>query len=570
VATSRSRPWFDAAFLLLSPVVAWAALGIKLFNQNGYVDPWYYTGYGQIFPTLVETHGWPYYAVRFPVVFLISLFCSGGSPILGYGLLRYSLILLAGIPLYLLAKRHFGRPAAVCSFLFLFCNPLLPRVLLWDLTPFVSVPAALSGIAVWLLADENRHAGRFLAGALFAVSVSAHIFTITAIGCFLAVELAFALRKPRDLDGFARDLVWAALGGVVAVALGTLYYVARVGEFNPLRLVTANLASLGAGRAYAASHTLPFLSWAAICTYVYVPLILLGGLAALRGVGPSSGIERRIHWFLVAYCAFYLAYRFVLGQFVLEEFYYFGHLTIVVFLAVPLFVGRLARRGGRAAAVGGAFALGLVLPMLALRIAFEDLTRFLDGAHGSLPVISIFLAAVALLFVFLASPRFPAGAAWVAAFLVAVSVQFATLVHTPHRTVFDRQTAAVERGAYRIGVEYARFVGAYEGRDHRVLTWLSDKSALISIPFSVLGDSLNVPWSGSPGMPTIGRRERRRLAEPHVRYLMLLATKGEAIAEGKAALGAIGVPFRVIERRRLGDSGCSAVAELVEIARSGS
>src|SRR5439155_18563052 len=101
-AARRYLIWLDAAFLLLSPVAAWAILQINLINQAGYLDPWLYTGYGQVFEQLVQTYGWRYYALRFPVIFLNSLCCAGDAPVVGYALLRYGLFLVAGVPLYLL------------------------------------------------------------------------------------------------------------------------------------------------------------------------------------------------------------------------------------------------------------------------------------------------------------------------------------------------------------------------------------------------------------------------------------------------------------------------------------
>jgi hypothetical protein len=49
---------------------------------------------------------------------------------------------------------------------------------------------------------------------------------------------------------------------------------------------------------------------------------------------------------------------------------------------------------------------------------------------------------------------------------------------------------------------------------------------------------------------------------------MMLATRPEEIASGKAALEHAGIRFRPVETRQLGDNGFSAVAELVEIVRA--
>ena len=102
--------------------------------------------------------------------------------------------MLAGIPLYLLANRHFGRAAAACGYLFLFCNALFLRVLLWDLTPFVSVPLAVAGIAIWLLAEKRRWLGDSSQAPCLRHRSIRTSSPSTAIGCFLAIEIALALR----------------------------------------------------------------------------------------------------------------------------------------------------------------------------------------------------------------------------------------------------------------------------------------------------------------------------------------------------------------------------------------
>ena len=51
----------------------------------------------------------------------------------------------------------------------------------------------------------------------------------------------------------------------------------------------------------------------------------------------------------------------------------------------------------------------------------------------------------------------------------------------------------------------------------------------------MLGDAIHAPFDAAAWMPTIGERERERLALPQLRYVMMLATRPEDIASGKAA-----------------------------------
>ena len=561
----------EAAFLLLSPVLAWMVLDINLINQASYVDPWFYTGYGQVFERMVQVYGWPYYALRFPVIFLNTVCCSGDDPVLGYGLLRYGLVLVAGVPLYLLASRHFGRAAAACGYLFLFCNALFLRVLLWDLTPFVSVPLAVAGIAIWLLAEQRRWLGRFVAGALFAASINSHVFTITAIGCFLAVDIALALRDAVGRRRLPRDLGAAVAGAVAMVALGTIYYRVRVGAFDPTLLLTTNLTAMQAGTAYVLANGRPLQEWIVSATYVFVPVLLLAAAVAMWRSVSRSSTELAIVGFLAVYCAFYAIYVYVRGGFLVDQFYYFGHLTIPIYFAVPLVVGLLTRATGSVIPVAAAFALGLLLPALDFRSDVAPKTTFYTMVIHGLPRLYVFwglsLALVLLLAIRrLMSVRFAATAA---AFALAIAVQIATMAHAAHLGVFDHRFTAKERGVYLAGVQYARFVGQYDAPNQRVYVWLSDDVNLASVSFTVLGASIHLPFD-TPRMPTIGKREEARLVAPELRYVMLLATKPEDITLGKAALTQAGIGFRPVETRNLGDAGYSAIADLVEIVRPAS
>jgi hypothetical protein len=132
-SVSRVTP-LEIAFFLLTPVFAVFLFDISLINQDGAIDPWLYVGYGRNFPLLHALYGWTYYSARFPVMILNGAFLKFPDPIVGYIALRYLLLLLCGIPLYLWARHCFGVAIAIASYLFLFCNPLFPRVVLWDLT----------------------------------------------------------------------------------------------------------------------------------------------------------------------------------------------------------------------------------------------------------------------------------------------------------------------------------------------------------------------------------------------------------------------------------------------------
>src|SRR5262245_15811546 len=162
----------DLMLLLLAPLAAVPLFGICLLNQDSYVDPWFYTAYGRMLKEMVATSGWTYYSVRFPVVGSILLFSSIFAEPLGYVLLRYVIYIVAALPLYNLLSRTSGRPAAIAGVLTLLASPLFGRIVLWDWTSFLAIPAALAGICLWLMPSAHRTFYTILAGFLFAAAIN--------------------------------------------------------------------------------------------------------------------------------------------------------------------------------------------------------------------------------------------------------------------------------------------------------------------------------------------------------------------------------------------------------------
>ncbi|MGH7102952.1 MAG: hypothetical protein ACREFJ_11200, partial [Acetobacteraceae bacterium] len=219
----------EIAFLLLAPVAAVIVFHISVINQAGYVDPEFYTGYGYSFARMWREFGPTYYAIRFPVIFLNEIFQRIGHGLAGYELLRLLIFWGCGIPLFLMTRRLYGAAIACAAYAFLFLNPLLPFAVLWDLTIFVSVPAALSGMAFWHLRAKRTLILSTISGFLFCVSVNSHAFTGTAILLFLMVEFAFAMAAPSGRRGMPRDIAGLIIGSAACMALGLLFFWVQVG-----------------------------------------------------------------------------------------------------------------------------------------------------------------------------------------------------------------------------------------------------------------------------------------------------------------------------------------------------
>jgi hypothetical protein len=558
----------EFAFVLLAPAAAVLLFDISLVNQDTYIDPWLYTAYGQNFDVLHALYGWPYYAVRFPVIMLISAFERPPNPIVGYVLLRYVLVLLSGGLLYLWSRRKFGVAIAVTSYLFLFCNPLFPRVVLWDLTTFVSVPLAVAGIALWLLPERPYWVDRFAVGFLFCASIASHAFTATAIGLFLIVEGLRTLAR-REFARFALyDVVATALGAAACFGIGVLYYYSHVGRFDPAVILTSTLSAVSAGNAYAKAHSDRSLAWLLTATFVYIPYALL--LVSGFGLGRKILLDQmsaRIWRFAAPYALALAIYQFAFGSFVLEIFYYFAHLTIIVYFLFPICLALLARSGtiGAKTAAAAAATLVLIAAPLARRLVPNLIHAMPVTLTSANAIFAIALAGVLVsVFAVWRTPR-SSIAVTGAAFILTAVVQLATFSTPIHSSLYASPREARESGVYRSAVDVLRIFAAYARPDARVMFWTPNReTSTLSIASMGLLFDLQDPWSGQ-GMPNFGDHERERLRFPGLRYVMLLSERADENPAGIETLAREGIQVRQVERRTIIHEPYVLYLDLVEL-----
>jgi hypothetical protein len=554
----------EAAFVALLPIVAVWLLNISIINHESHVDPAFYTGYGQSFERMWQVFGLTsYYAARFPVIFLNTTTQQLVPGFGGYAVAHYLSFLVAAIPLYLLARRHFGREVAAASCAFLVLNPLFPRIVNWDLTTSLSVPAGLSGIALWLLADRPWGIGVFGAGFMFAVALNSHIFTGTAIGVFLATEFLFSLFRRRGVLAFIVKTLTATAGAVMCVLLGLWFYQATVGPVTPAELweVTAN--AMKDGRRYAETHYVPLADYYARNYEIYVPLVMTGAALVLnRRRLFNDTLEARITWFAVLYLCAYVVAVFVLGMNVVQYFWYFGHLTIAVYLMMPVVLRRVADRAGIKTILW--FTVALAAISLMVSTAFETVNHISLEAAGNgragLAVLVLGALVVALLGL---RHRL---AVVTGAVLCAIVVQTPYLSRT-HLSIYDRAENASERVTFEIVREYHRLLNRYDKPETRVRTWYQTSNLrLRSIASSNLLFTVHNPASG-PGMPAIGMAERRILIQERTRYVLLMAEDVERIDAGLRALTEAQFRFTPRETGSWGHPPARVSVALIELEK---
>ena len=283
---------------------------------------------------------------------------------------------------------------ATHTYAFLFFNPFFARLLLWDLTIFVSISAALSGMAVWYLRSRRSLLAAMTSGFLFCVSVNSHAFTGTTIGLFLLTELIFALTTAQGRRGLlVEDGAGLALGSLVCLGLGLTFYWLHGGSVSPLTLLNVTLAAIKSGKQYTAAHNVPFLSYFATNYDLYVPFITTALAAtSLRSSLLRNTIQVRITWFAILYCTAYLGAVFLLHlSYIVQIFYYLSHLTIVVYLTVPIILGEAVGTSAWARTVS--YGIGLVTPLAATQIDGPFIMR-LDAAMAGATQVVVVIGAV--------------------------------------------------------------------------------------------------------------------------------------------------------------------------------
>lgn len=554
---------FEGIYLALLPFAAVWLCGISIIDQATYADPEFYSGYGQSFARMWNVFGLTYYAARFPIMFLNTTTQEMVPGLGGYAIAHYLAFLTAAIPLYLLARRHYGLPVAVASCAFLVLNPLFPRILNWDLTIYLSIPAGLAGIVSWLLATRPWSPWIFVSGFLFAVALNSHVFTGTAIGVFLGVELLFSLRRAGGLKTFAIKCAAAAAGALACLLLGLLFYRLTVGPVSAMSLWLVTAFAVTAGRTYVATNFVPLSAYYATNYEIYVPvLVAVVGLALNRRRLLADTLDARISWFLMAYLGVYAVAVLVLGMNVVQYFWYFGHLTIAVYVMIPVILGRLSELAGRQAIpwfVGGLAAVSVVV-----NAGFDTVKRVSLDVSGSAVMVVAYVALIVAAAALLLIPRRMAVLS--GAVLCGALLQVPYLSRT-HLSMYDKSENAIERPLFDVIRGYHDVLNRYDTRERRVRTWYrTPDPTLMSVASSNLLFTLQSPWTGA-GMPGIAKIERDTLLDSTTGYVLLMDVEPRNVDAGLRALADAQVKFVPVGRYTWGYAPERVSAALVQLTR---
>jgi hypothetical protein len=566
-ASVYRSPAAEIVYCLVSPILAVLLFNISLINQYGYVDPEFYTGYGYSFARMWHVYGPTYYAMRFPIMFLNSFFQHLGPGLFGYTLLRLLILWACGLPLYFSVRRLYGSGVAVVAYAGLVLNPFFARLLLWDLTIFVSIPAALAGMAVWHLRAQRSLLTAATSGCLFCVSVNSHSFTGTAIGLFLLTEGLGALATAPARRRLRVDVAGLALGSLVCLGLGLAFYGLHVGYVSPLTMLHVTLAAIKVGNQYVQSSHMPFSSYFATNYDIYVPFITTALAAVtLRASLLRNTVQARITWFAILYCAAYLFAVFIRHMFIAQLFYYFLHLTIVVYLTVPIILGEAVGIPTWLRVVS--YCIGLVIPLVIARIDGSFIVHLDTAAVGVTQVVVAIGIATCFIAVVLAYGRRAPIAGTTAFWLLGLLVQIPFLVPVYSYMYIDNPTRSAEAPLYSMIRQYHLLLQERDKPGQRVLTWYAtNHDSFTSLASSNLLLTLHNPWVVPGGMPTIGQYERDRLADGQYKYVLLIDSDRAIVDRGLDALAEAGVRVERIEEHVWGEPPLTAYALLVQLVR---
>jgi hypothetical protein len=547
----------DWIFILFAPIAAVPLFGICLINQDRYLDPWFYTAYARMLKPMIDVNGWTYFSIRFPVIGMISLFSHLFGDLTGYIVLRYVIFVLVAISLYNLFFKAFSHPAAIAAVATLLASPLFARIILWDLPPFMAIPTALSGICIWLTPTTHQRLFRAVAGFLFAAAVNSHGFVATTIVCFMLVEFLMDWRASR-LSRFAADLVWATFGGIACTAAGIIYYSLVVGPVGLWTFINPMLGAVNIGLAY---HSQAQEAASAILrrefpTYLPFVLTAMNGIVLGKNV-LSAAIPARIFWFSAIYCAFFLFFHIVAGQNLFGFFFYGSFLFPTVVLQTPVILYTLSRssRPGFNWAIAAIFTVSLAGIALIHHFVPATLNPLLGSLENTvfgaavITVLAICLLASGIVVRFATMVIAPLAAA-----LLALLLEIAPLAHSEYRQVFSSKTFRREAAVYLAAIDLIRLVRAYDARSHRIRLWYPRGEVSMYSLSAVLSMSTLQPPHGvyDTGLPVIGERERKVLADADSAYVLLIAGTDEMIEAGLNALQAAGIAFEQKIQTELG------------------
>jgi hypothetical protein len=281
-ASTRGRRWLglDVLLLLGAPAFAFFALRVRPMYNFDSVDANIYTGYAQNAPDLIMRWGaGVYYWVRLGAILPERLAYLAFGAVPGFYVLRYALVLLITVPLFLLFRRLVSRAAGWLAVSLFLTSPVMYVALGSDYPDsliFAYLPAAFVLLFMPWRGLVARLVSWTLAGVLLALALHSQVVSAPLVAAMLVAFVVATVGR-----GFGR--LFAAVGCVAVGGLGitaVLMLVARtwLGVTNIFSPTISNYVSLQAPEWLKLWHSSD-PAWASTVPYIVVPAVV--GLAWL-------------------------------------------------------------------------------------------------------------------------------------------------------------------------------------------------------------------------------------------------------------------------------------------------
>jgi hypothetical protein len=549
------------AVIAAGPALCVVALRLPLINQLDYADAWFYSAYAWVPKHHFAVFGWTYFSVRFPAILSIGIFERAFGTQFGYVLLRYLLAIASGAAIYLGVRRFAGVAAALATCLLLYLDPFFSRMLLWDYSGFVAVAAGIVGFALWWWGDGRRLGWTLLTGAALAVAVFANPVVATAILILFLVEALAAVRDGRQAaTRFSYKLAVAASAAIAVFFAGYFSYLTIVSSAHVDDLVRPTIDFLRSNAKNSAPYQRPASEFLLHELRIWAPAVVsLALVAVLRRRVLGSDIPARIAQACIAYTAFLWVYRFTVTSSVIETWWAYNFVVLVMAPALGVLLYGLARKwdGERPwaiVAVATAAVEGVVI-RAASGEAVDGYRRVADSPAVLYLIVGVGVVAAIVI-----------GLRNMAASLAGWFVLVATLtVMLWAPSVFDgRGTTGIfvtdggtEWRAYPAAREFVDLVRDYDAPQSRVYTWYSHNHGPTSIAWTTLpqeGQTVQVVGV-STSLDRLEPLGRARLQQPDAAYVMVLSERSAELRAAEHALIAGGFRDNLVRKGALASSG---------------
>jgi hypothetical protein len=186
------------------------------FAPQGYIDPWFYTGYFTHFSYLMHYWGVTYYVSRLPWILPGVTLFHMATPATATVLLHSLTIATGSTALYLTVACHYGKSAAVLACIALITNPYFMAANCWDYPDGPAIAYALAALGFFLRPTRGRIPNDAWGGVFLALSGYANLAALPALAGIMVVPL---WRHRRSLHKLLRMGLQVFCGGTAITLL---------------------------------------------------------------------------------------------------------------------------------------------------------------------------------------------------------------------------------------------------------------------------------------------------------------------------------------------------------------